>query len=780
MRSRPVILKSLSGKGRLSDVQWYDLPFDMSKRHSILLLALLAGPIHAGIITPVGVTSSIAGDAGSSVDFLLSDNGSLAPAGLQDADGAAATLAAGDPLSKVVGTFAYRSGDGHQESWTNPTSGGNPVFVFDLSGGGDLSVGSAALWQYGNNGGPGLKDGGNSTREFRVIFHTEAEGSTFDFTTESADITGTMEAIDGNATTDNKAQIYFAGASHTARYAAIRIDSNYGGQPGYGGGDRYGLGEVRFATEASRDPHFVPPTAAVTGSTAGAPITLNIPIINQSGTSSLEISAATLAGIDPDYFSITSTLPLIVPPGSTVDLKVDFDPETLTGAFNAELQLTSNDTLLPTATVNLSVAVASPEISAAAPGVYGPVANGAGLQTFSVPVSNTGTGPLAIFDADFVPGATDTGLFEDFAVVHDFGVEGLTVEPSGQVNLEFTFDPTGLKGGLYPATLRIMSDDADEGSLDIPLFVEVSLTGGSSLVAWWPMEGDADDASGNGHHGAATAVTYTAGANAATGKAGDFDGISSKIDVSFNEALNPSSFTLTAWAFADSATGVHSVVTSRNDSVNVNGLNYGYILYDIGGKWEFWTGSGSGLGSQFWDITSGPAVTAGQWVHLALVYDHVAKTKTLYVNGVVAATSSDVSFGRNLLENLHIGSGDDAGANFYFDGKIDDVAIFRAALSQTDINTVLTTGVTGFTGLPQPVDSQIGITGVSVTGGNIVIAGATGLTTGAEYHLETGINLDDFVAVPGSNFTGGDPIPVVPADGPRRFVRIAEGPVPGP
>lgn len=751
----------------------------MTKKTSITLSLALVGSLQAGVIKPLSATSSIAGDAGSSVNYLLSDNAGVAAPGLQDATGTAVPLANGDSLSTAATTYAYRSGDGHGESWTSPATNGNPVFVFDLTGGGDTAVGSAILWQYGNNGGPGTKDGGNSTRGFRVIFHTEAEGNTFDFTTETAEIAGTMAAIDGNNTIDNKAQLFFAGASQTARYAAIRLDTNYGGGLGYSGGDRYGLGEVRFATEATHDPIFVPPATTVTGTTSGAPITLNVPITNQGSASPLQITAAILGGLDATYFTVTSTLPLVVAPGATADLKVSFDPDGITGNFAANVQVTSTDILLTQATINLAAEVATPDISVPATNSFGPVANGAALQTFNVPLSNTGTGPLNINDAFFVPGATTTALFEDFAVARDFNVDGpMTVAASGQVNLPITFDPTGLKGGIYPAKLRIFSDDLDEGTTDVSVLVEVSIQAGSTLVAWWPMEGNANDASGHGFNGTATALSYGTGASAATGSSGEFNGSSSSISVPFDEALNPSSFTVTAWAFADTTTGAQAIFSSRNDSQAVDATNYGTILYNLSGAWDFW--SGMGTPSPAWNETGDIAITTGQWTHLACVHDHVAKTKTLYVNGVAAATSTDVAFSRNLLENLYIGSGTDTGTQFFFDGKIDDVALFRSALTETEINTIRTNGVSGFTGLPQPANEPFAITGISISGGNIVISGASGLVPGAEYHLETGVNLDDFATVPDSTFAGGSAIPAVPVSGPRRFVRIVSGPAPAP
>ncbi len=201
------------------------------------------------VIKPVGVTSTIAGDAGSSHLYLLDDNPGNPNAGLQHAE-APATLETGTFLSEAMQTYAYRAEDGHEESWTSPTGNGNPVFVFDLTGGDDTPLDSAILWQYGNNGGPGTDNSYNSTKNFEIIWHTEAQGNTFDFESETINFNSVMAQITGDNTTDNIAQVFPLGARVNVRYVALRIVSNYDGI-------RFGLGEVRFSAEDFSYPTWV-------------------------------------------------------------------------------------------------------------------------------------------------------------------------------------------------------------------------------------------------------------------------------------------------------------------------------------------------------------------------------------------------------------------------------------------------------------------------------------------------------------------------------------------
>jgi hypothetical protein len=217
----------------------------------------------------------------------------------------------------------------------------------------------------------------------------------------------------------------------------------------------------------------------------------------------------------------------------------------------------------------------------------------------------------------------------------------------------------------------------------------------AGLIAHWPLDDGAQETIG-GHHGQVSGnVVFGAGGAAAhTGSAAEFNGSSATITVPYSPALNPGSFTLALWANADSTAGFSSAITSRDDdgsSVN------GYIIYnDSSGRWNFWTGGGGPAGS--WPQLPGPAVEIGSWVHLALSYDAGSQTLRSYVNGrLVSSVSGPGLYSPNgpQRENLHIGSGADNGGAFYFDGLIDDLALWDEALSPAQVQDVMNNGVPG-------------------------------------------------------------------------------------
>ena len=216
----------------------------------------------------------------------------------------------------------------------------------------------------------------------------------------------------------------------------------------------------------------------------------------------------------------------------------------------------------------------------------------------------------------------------------------------------------------------------------------------AELVAHWPLDGNAKDLLGN-HDGAESGVIFgVEGAANHTGTAAEFNGSSSTITVPFDSAMNPESFTLSMWVNADSTNGFASPVTSRDDTPT---SVHGYLVYnDSSGNWNFWTGTGGPSGA--WNQMSGGKVEIGSWTHIAVSYDDGSQTKKLYVNGSLATSNSAPNLydpNGPQSENLHIGSGADSGGAFFFDGLIDDVALWDHALTSAEIKDIMTNGVPG-------------------------------------------------------------------------------------
>ena len=419
----------------------------------------------------------------------------------------------------------------------------------------------------------------------------------------------------------------------------------------------------------------------------GAVQQFDLPVKNGGQSQSLTVSAATFDG-DPN-FSVT-TLPGAIAPGDSENLVITFDPLGANGIFEADLEITSNDGLNATRTTTVRGVIHDPMLGTAATVDLG--------QNTSGTITLTNNGANRVLQISEIGITGDSDYFSLTAIPSSIAANG------GSEDITVSFDSLGEEGN-FSVTLTINTDDPINPAITVLITANVLFT--EKLVAWWPLDLDGTDASGNGFDGVVEgAPIVSEGANGATGGSLEFDGFSTRIDVPFDQALNPEDFTVTLWANAATTAGFASPITSRDD-VNGGVSTHGFILYnDNGGVWNFWTGDGI----PGWDTMAGEGVVMDTWTHIAMTFDSVTETKSIWINGIISATETAPNQyspnGTVEMESLHIGAGQDNGENFWFAGKIDDVGLFRTALTSEEINAIMTEGIGGFTGaardLPLP------------------------------------------------------------------------------
>jgi len=136
----------------------------------MFVAVLVAVPAWGEIVVPTLVSEVNTNPYSTATTDKLTDNSGMTPA-----------VNAGDSLeSAVAATHVY---GGVFESWvTNgaapdySASQPAPVFVWDVTGGGNTQLAAIILWQYQNDGG-GTGRVGNHAKTIELQFNTEAEGS---------------------------------------------------------------------------------------------------------------------------------------------------------------------------------------------------------------------------------------------------------------------------------------------------------------------------------------------------------------------------------------------------------------------------------------------------------------------------------------------------------------------------------------------------------------------------------------------------------------------------
>ena len=166
-------------------------------------------------------------------------------------------------------------------------------------------------------------------------------------------------------------------------------------------------------------------------------------------------------------------------------------------------------------------------------------------------------------------------------------------------------------------------------------------------------------------------VTYDGGTTGYINYALDFDGSNDYVSLPNSINMGTSDFTLSIRLNTDGiGSRQHVLQQTGTNSNRVIAINSdGSLTSRLGG-----TGS---------DHDSGVDLSAGTWYHIVLVHDNSANTIKWYVNGTAQNTNSSVNIPSN---NSSFYLGINANANDKeFDGKIDELRIWNAALSEAQI-----------------------------------------------------------------------------------------------
>ncbi len=195
----------------------------------------------------------------------------------------------------------------------------------------------------------------------------------------------------------------------------------------------------------------------------------------------------------------------------------------------------------------------------------------------------------------------------------------------------------------------------------------------TDLVASYYFNGDAIDASGNGHDGSINGAAWVPDRNGDADKALSFDGndyvlVSDHPDLRFNQA-----FTITAW-IRESTRGSYAKVLSRRSG------SYFYFLGVDNGK----PYGGIGDGTSYTVTQKTIDMPLDQWHFIAFVYDNSANSMHIYYDGVYDDTVITRSLPLMAGVDLSIGA-DFEGTNNYFEGLIDSVAVYDLALTAEEI-----------------------------------------------------------------------------------------------
>ena len=243
----------------------------------------------------------------------------------------------------------------------------------------------------------------------------------------------------------------------------------------------------------------------------------------------------------------------------------------------------------------------------------------------------------------------------------------------------------------------------------------------NGLVAYYPLNGNANDTSGHSYNGIANNVSFSLDRFGNAGSSASFAGNSTSYITINTTALDlPPDFAVSAWVDFTAGAGTINprVFSTGAFELGVNTTTANRIAYFNN------TTATEGAPTAF----SSNTISAGVWNHLVGVRD--GNQLLLYVNGSLAGSASITQPPdyRGWIPAIGVNSGLFSVDNY--GGLIDDISVYNRALSSNDVAELYAVesspcggcvgpqGPAGLTG-PQGATGPQGVTGA---------AGATGLT----------------------------------------------------
>jgi len=192
------------------------------------------------------------------------------------------------------------------------------------------------------------------------------------------------------------------------------------------------------------------------------------------------------------------------------------------------------------------------------------------------------------------------------------------------------------------------------------------------------------------HQGTSLALTdvNTVGSAAGvSGNAADFVAVNTEYLNLASFTAPASAFTVSAWIANDNPLGNGDIV----GSVNIWPNSAQFALYLSGGNLYFLVSSGTGYA---YDVMAPPAAFDSGWFHVLGWYDPADGIAHVAINGVAGGTPVGANATTyNTAAPLTVGNGPGAG---YFDGRIDETAIYSRKLSAAEITALYAAGAGRF------------------------------------------------------------------------------------
>ena len=329
------------------------------------------------------------------------------------------------PTAETLATVTHASA-GSGATWVTAAGGADwfavakppPVLTLGLAG--EFSLSALVVWGY-----PVVTTPNNN----------EAKTFVAEFSVDGGATWGGAVTLTHARTAQASEVLAFS--PRRANAVRLTITDNHYGTAGASGGDRVGLGEIRFlgTTEIPRHPVIAVPAAWVDfGSHPGDPgvVERRVVVRNEGLDLPLELGPVTLAGPEAALYRINA-VPAPMAAGASGEIVVAYRPDGRPGHAVASLRIGSNDPATPMREVALLGAVDDGALTAPEPPVFS-APSGTFGEAFALEVTTPTPGALVLFTTDGgLPGVDPSRLWSGpLAVERTTRVRAVAVAAGGR------------------------------------------------------------------------------------------------------------------------------------------------------------------------------------------------------------------------------------------------------------------------------------------------------------------------------------------------------------
>jgi len=209
------------------------------------------------------------------------------------------------------------------------------------------------------------------------------------------------------------------------------------------------------------------------------------------------------------------------------------------------------------------------------------------------------------------------------------------------------------------------------------------------LVAYYPFNGNAKDESGRNNHGIVNGATMTTDRYESPNKAYYFDGTNDYIDAGDKADfdLGTKSATISLWLKSEGSTIPDRWMCGKSNGSAASSYWVGCGSYGVDSPY---IGFGGVTGYRDLRTGSNITITDGKWHQMVATYDRTGYM-VLYYDGVRLGASKISGFAGQNVENngtFRIGHVPKVPSDYYFRGKLDDVAVYHRSLSAREVTAL--------------------------------------------------------------------------------------------